>query len=281
MLRPHLDERQRRLLLGAEAEARELGRGDQGCRGGDRECVRTRSPAGPARWGASRNRSVECGRGTKEAGRDRPAAGSGTEDEHLAAGDPYGIYDVGVNSRVGQRRRRPRHLRVRCGDAAPMVGCHRQDPPSRDLISATTTATELTMHAEPDTGAYPTGTRHTKKQVEVLPVTHPAGPKTPQGVRAANSRRAPAPHQPAAASGRADRPCRARRLPHTASQDRPASSWRPRQPAAPAAPGGSPSRAAWRYSWGEVSQQGCHLPPAPGRPAGRPAAGGHRRDRRR
>jgi Rhodopirellula transposase DDE domain len=40
-----------------------------------------------------------------------------------------------------------------------------------DLISATTTATGLTVHAELDTGAYPTGIRYTKKQVDALPIT--------------------------------------------------------------------------------------------------------------
>ena len=40
-----------------------------------------------------------------------------------------------------------------------------------DLISGTTTATGLTVHAELDTGAYPTGARYTKKQVDALPIT--------------------------------------------------------------------------------------------------------------
>jgi hypothetical protein len=40
-----------------------------------------------------------------------------------------------------------------------------------DLISNTTTATGLTVHAELDTGAYPTGARYTKKQVDALPIT--------------------------------------------------------------------------------------------------------------
>jgi len=42
-----------------------------------------------------------------------------------------------------------------------------------DLITAatTTTATGPTVHAELDTGSYPTGTRYTKKQVDALPIT--------------------------------------------------------------------------------------------------------------
>ena len=40
-----------------------------------------------------------------------------------------------------------------------------------DLIGATRTATGLTVRAELDTGAYPTGIRYTKKQVDVLPLT--------------------------------------------------------------------------------------------------------------
>jgi len=39
-----------------------------------------------------------------------------------------------------------------------------------DLIGATTTATGLTVHAELDTGAYPTGARYTRKQVDALPI---------------------------------------------------------------------------------------------------------------
>ena len=79
VLRPHLDERQRRLLLGAEAS--ELGRGgikavalatgvhpDTIARG-----VREAEQAGAAAPGAG------AGRGPQEAGRDRPAARGGAE----------------------------------------------------------------------------------------------------------------------------------------------------------------------------------------------------------
>ena len=40
-----------------------------------------------------------------------------------------------------------------------------------ELISATTTTTGLTVHAELDTSEYPTGLRYTKKQVEALPIS--------------------------------------------------------------------------------------------------------------
>jgi DDE family transposase len=40
-----------------------------------------------------------------------------------------------------------------------------------DLIGATSTTTGLTVHAELDTGTYPTGTKYTNKQVEALPIT--------------------------------------------------------------------------------------------------------------
>jgi Rhodopirellula transposase DDE domain len=40
-----------------------------------------------------------------------------------------------------------------------------------ELISATTTTTGLTVHAELDTSEYPTGLAYTKKQVEALPIT--------------------------------------------------------------------------------------------------------------
>ncbi|MGH3503154.1 MAG: ISAzo13 family transposase, partial [Nocardioidaceae bacterium] len=43
-----------------------------------------------------------------------------------------------------------------------------------ELISTTTTTTGLTVHAELDTGTYPTGLRYTKKQVDALPLDrHP------------------------------------------------------------------------------------------------------------
>ncbi len=43
-----------------------------------------------------------------------------------------------------------------------------------ELISATTTTTGLTVHAELDTSEYPTGLAYTKKQVEALPISrHP------------------------------------------------------------------------------------------------------------
>ena len=40
-----------------------------------------------------------------------------------------------------------------------------------ELIGATTTTTGLTVHAELDTGTYPTGIKITKKQVAALPIT--------------------------------------------------------------------------------------------------------------
>jgi transposase len=41
-----------------------------------------------------------------------------------------------------------------------------------ELISNTTTATGLTVHCILDTGAYPTGVRYTKKDVDALPITY-------------------------------------------------------------------------------------------------------------
>ena len=40
-----------------------------------------------------------------------------------------------------------------------------------NTIAATTTRTGLSVHAELDTGTYPTGIRYTKKQVDALPIT--------------------------------------------------------------------------------------------------------------
>ena len=40
-----------------------------------------------------------------------------------------------------------------------------------DLISATTTATGLTVRAELDTGTYPTGIKYTSKQIDTLSIT--------------------------------------------------------------------------------------------------------------
>ena len=39
-----------------------------------------------------------------------------------------------------------------------------------NLINATTTKTGLTIHAELNPGSYPTGVRHTKKQIDALPI---------------------------------------------------------------------------------------------------------------
>ena len=49
---------------------------------------------------------------------------------------PYGICDLGANAGVGQRRHRPRHLRVRRGDAAPLVAGRRAGPLSRCAAAA-------------------------------------------------------------------------------------------------------------------------------------------------
>ncbi|MGH3181571.1 MAG: ISAzo13-like element transposase-related protein, partial [Streptosporangiaceae bacterium] len=43
-----------------------------------------------------------------------------------------------------------------------------------ELISATTTTTGLTVHAELDTSEYATGLAYTKKQVDALPITRHA-----------------------------------------------------------------------------------------------------------
>lgn len=40
-----------------------------------------------------------------------------------------------------------------------------------DLISATSTATGLTVRAELDTGTYPIGIKYTNKQIDTLPIT--------------------------------------------------------------------------------------------------------------
>jgi hypothetical protein len=40
-----------------------------------------------------------------------------------------------------------------------------------ELIAATTTTTGLTVHAELDTGTYPTGLRYSTKQIDALPIT--------------------------------------------------------------------------------------------------------------
>jgi len=46
-------------------------------------------------------------------------------DKDLGKAIPYGIYDVSANTGWVQRRNRPRHLRIRGRDPAPLVGHHR------------------------------------------------------------------------------------------------------------------------------------------------------------
>ena len=59
-------------------------------------------------------------------------------DKELGKAIPYGIYDVVGQHRLGVGRHRPRHLRVRRGDPAPLVGHRRAAPlpacrPAADL----------------------------------------------------------------------------------------------------------------------------------------------------
>ena len=52
-------------------------------------------------------------------------------DKDLGKAIPYGIYDVSANTGWVTRRHRPRHLRVRRRDPAPLVGHHRQSRATR------------------------------------------------------------------------------------------------------------------------------------------------------
>ena len=59
-------------------------------------------------------------------------------DKELGKAIPYGVYDVADQHRLGVGGHRPRHLRVRRGDPAPLVGHHRAAPlparrPAADL----------------------------------------------------------------------------------------------------------------------------------------------------
>ncbi len=61
-------------------------------------------------------------------------------DPELGKAIPYGVYDLAAERRLGQRRHRPRHRRVRGRHHPPLVAAGRASPPTRDATRLLITA---------------------------------------------------------------------------------------------------------------------------------------------